>query len=185
MSADGLARARLWALAGGLPALLLGLGLLASVLLSRRLVAVTVRGTSMEPTYRDGDWVLVRRGLPPLPGQVVVAEPALVGPPWRDVPVRRPGQRWWLVKRVAAVPGDPVPRADVPALADVPEQRVPAGKLVLLGDNQYASLDSRRLGYFPAERVLGTVVRRLTSGATTARPTTSRASCTATTSSRT
>ncbi|MFK8843797.1 S26 family signal peptidase [Streptomyces sp. Ac-502] len=33
--------------------------------------------------------------------------------------------------------------------------RVPAGHLVLLGDNRESSLDSRRVGYFPTTRVLG------------------------------
>lgn len=66
-----------------------------------------------------------------------------------------------MIKRVAAVPGDPVPRDEVPALADVPEACVLPGKLVLLGDNPDVSYDSRRAGYFPAERVLGVVVRSL------------------------
>jgi signal peptidase I len=33
--------------------------------------------------------------------------------------------------------------------------------LVLLGDNPAASFDSRQAGFFPAERLLGAVVRRL------------------------
>jgi signal peptidase I len=114
-------------------------------LLARRLVAVTVRGMSMEPTYRDGDRVLVRRGGALTPGQVVVLEES----------------GGWLIKRVAAVPGDPVPRDRVPALAEVREDRVPEGKLVLLGDNQDVSMDSREVGYFPVERVLGAVSRVL------------------------
>jgi signal peptidase I len=35
---------------------------------------------------------------------------------------------------------------------------------VLLGDNPVRSNDSRQMGYFPAERVLGVVVRRMTRG---------------------
>ncbi|MEU4807205.1 S26 family signal peptidase [Actinosynnema sp. NPDC023587] len=69
----------------------------------------------------------------------------------------------WLIKRVVAVPGDPVPRDIVPALADVPEDRVPLGMLVLLGDNRDASFDSARFGYFPTDRVLGAVQRPLSS----------------------
>jgi len=62
---------------------------------------------------------------------------------------------------LVAVPGDPIPRDRVPALAGVSEGCVPPGKLVLLGDNPANSYDSRRAGYFPAERVLGVVVRRM------------------------
>jgi signal peptidase I len=139
-------------------------------LLSRRFVAVTVRGQSMEPTFHDGDWLLVRRGRAPVRGQVVVVErPAVLlapgGQPLLDSVSRSisvaPEYRW-VVKRVAAISGDPVPRDKVPALASVPEHRVPPGKLVLLGDNQQASFDSRRLGYFPDDQVLGVVVRPMT-----------------------
>ncbi|NUR87949.1 MAG: hypothetical protein HOY71_28015, partial [Nonomuraea sp.] len=67
----------------------------------------------------------------------------------------------WLVKRAVAVPGDPLPRAEVPALATRPEVVVPPGRLVVLGDNRQVSLDSRRLGYVAAHQVMGVVVSRL------------------------
>ncbi|MGP3685989.1 S26 family signal peptidase [Streptomyces sp. IBSNAI002] len=120
--------------------------------LSRRFVVVTVRGPSMEPAYRDGDRVLVRRGGPPRNGEVVVAE---------HPGAARRGDFGLLIKRVAAVPGDRIPRVGVPALARAPGSRVPDGRLVLLGDNRPVSLDSRELGYFPADRVLGRVLRQL------------------------
>ena len=131
--------------------------------LSRRLVAVTVRGPSMEPTYRDGDRVIVRRGTSVTVGQVVVVErPAAHGGwPARPIPARAGAsavsRRQWMIKRVDAVPGDPAPTRSVPALANTPDGPVPPGKLVLLGDNREASYDSRQLGYFPMERILGTL----------------------------
>ncbi|MFF5105750.1 S26 family signal peptidase [Streptomyces sp. NPDC000134] len=157
------------ALLRGTPAVLLGLGgRIVSAFLARGLVAVTVRGASMEPAYHEGDRVLVCRHPTPLPGQVVVVERPGTGPVpgsgWHRPPVPRTArtstitERQWLIKRVAAVPGDPVPRDRVAALAEVPETRVPAGSLVLLGDNQEVSFDSRQVGYFPTERVLGTVL---------------------------
>ncbi|WDM15122.1 S26 family signal peptidase [Streptomyces lavenduligriseus] len=125
----------------------------------RTLVAVTVRGRSMEPTYRDGDRVLVRRGGPLVQGRVVVVE-RLPFHGRRPAPPGLPGpEPTWVIKRVAAVPGDPVPRGLGPALAAVPEDLVPPGKLVLLGDNPRVSQDSRRMGLFPADAVLGVVVR--------------------------
>ena len=38
---------------------------------------------------------------------------------------------------------------------------VPPDLLVLFGDNAAASYDSRQVGYFPADRLLGVAVRRL------------------------
>ncbi|MGK5731285.1 S26 family signal peptidase [Streptomyces sp. URMC 124] len=144
----------------------LGSALGMAVCLTRGLVVVTVRGTSMAPAFRDGDRVLVRRGPRPAVGRVVVAERPASGGAWPGPPVGPgPGTagvhgRDWLIKRVAALPGDLVPFDCVPALATAPGERVPPGKVVLLGDNGRVSLDSREVGYFPLERVLGTVLRR-------------------------
>ena len=122
----------------------------------RHLVAVAVSGSSREPTLRHGDRVLVRRC--PLtavrPGRmIVVAAGKPVGRLPRNYPL-------WMIKRLVAAPGDPVPRELVPVLASVPEQAVPDGRMVVLGDNP-AGADSRQLGYFYAANVLGVVVRRL------------------------
>ncbi|WP_203920185.1 S26 family signal peptidase [Rugosimonospora africana] len=154
-----------WAIACTVPALILTCGLLASALLARGLVAVTVHGQSMEPTYHDGDRVLVRRGAVLERGQVVVLERPLPGGHQTAPPIGpRAGaaaiaSRRWIIKRVVAVPGDPVPREAVPGLTDTPDDRVPAGRVVLLGDNPAASFDSRQAGYFPLNRVLGRVFR--------------------------
>jgi len=137
---------------------LLSVGVFVVITVLRRgLVVVTVRGASMEPTYRDGDRVLVRRRYVPTVGQVVVVERPMHHGDWPAPPAARGSHTEWLIKRVAAVPGDPVPRDRVPALADAPEDRVPPGMLILLGDNREASFDSAHIGYIPADRVLGAV----------------------------
>lgn len=118
-------------------------------MMRRRLVIVTVRGASMEPTLHHGDRLLIRV-LPPSrlsTGQVVV----LAG---------RGGAHDWIIKRLAAMPGEPVPHNRVPA---IPDARVPGGCLILLGDNAARSRDSRDEGYFPVDSVLGVAVRRLAS----------------------
>ncbi|MFB9236648.1 S26 family signal peptidase [Plantactinospora siamensis] len=154
--------------------------------LRRHLVRVSVVGRSMEPTLRAGDRVLARRV--PLtavrPGDVVVvraparmAGPAGPGGPGGDAapaaavgpgrPARRGGSgpdpaqrpaRGLLIKRAYAVPGDPVPVDRVPALRGGAD-RVPAGSLVVLGDNPPFSYDSRECGYIPAADVIGVVIR--------------------------
>ncbi|MEV5557049.1 S26 family signal peptidase [Nonomuraea wenchangensis] len=135
----------------------LGAGAVAGALwLRRRYVLITVRGLSMSPTYRDGDRVLIRR-VPVAavrPGQVVVvaAAPPDVAPPDEH--------GHWLLKRVLAVPGDPVPREECPALRSVTDPAVPPGHLVVLGDNPSRSYDSRQAGYITPGRLLGVVTRR-------------------------
>jgi signal peptidase I len=128
--------------------------------LRQRYVLVTVRGESMEPTLRHGDRVLADRTRigDIRVGDVVVLEP---GNP-RPVRNSRPSTAepaYWMIKRVVAVPGDPVPPGSVPARHTTPNAVVPWGKLVVAGDNGSASSDSRQLGYFHIEQVLG-VARR-------------------------
>ncbi|EXG82378.1 S26 family signal peptidase [Cryptosporangium arvum] len=129
--------------------------LAAAVWVRRNLVVVRVTGFSMEPTYRSGDRVLVRRCHVSAvrAGQVIVilAGKRLGGPPPIDDP-------FWVIKRVAAAPGDPVPRTRVPALGAVAEDVVPDDCLVVLGDNP-AGTDSRQFGYFAGGNLLGAVVR--------------------------
>ncbi|MEW2289297.1 S26 family signal peptidase [Streptomyces sp. NPDC047841] len=152
-----------WAAGCGAAALLLTAGLALARAAELRLVAVVVSGRSMEPAHHDGDGVLVRRGRTPGRGAVVVVERPPYQAPWPDPPVSRTAPahriyaRQWFIKRVAAVPGDPVPRSVLPALGDIPDRTVPEGMLVLLGDNSEQSYDSRHVGYFPAARVLGEV----------------------------
>jgi signal peptidase I len=113
-----------------------------------RLRIVTVDGPSMAPTLHDGDRVLVRRVRASALRRDDLAIAVLVSP-----------ARRWVVKRVAALPGDPAP-AGVSVSAGL-DGRVPDGMLALLGDNPDESVDSRDFGYVPVERIVGRVVRRL------------------------
>jgi signal peptidase I len=123
------------------------------ILLRSRFLVVTVHGVSMEPTYRSGDRLLVRRAKlnRVRTGQVVVVQVDATTP---DDPT---GGR--LVKRAVAVPGDPVP-PQIP----VPGPRVPVDSLLVLGDNPARSNDSRRLGYLPAAALIGVVLRPMGRG---------------------
>jgi signal peptidase I len=125
----------------------------------RRYVVITVDGTSMAPTLADGDRVLVRRRrIDRLSrGDVVVLEPPLdPGGRYAPGPAAADGGRW-NIKRVAALPGDPVP---VGIAAGDGVSRVPSGMLVVLGDNR-DGVDSRQRGFFSADRLLGVALRQL------------------------
>jgi signal peptidase I len=130
--------------------------------LRRRFAAITVTGESMRPAMAAGDRVLVRRaGLTDLRrGQVVVVERPRRDGTW---PPRRPGGvagRQWMIKRVAALPGDRLPPGCPPGISGA-GGLVPPGRLVVLGDNVTVSYDSRQLGPLPGERLLGIAVRRI------------------------
>ncbi|MFE3876920.1 S26 family signal peptidase [Kitasatospora sp. NPDC059146] len=148
------------------------------VLLRTALSVVVVAGPSMSPALRPGQRVLVlRRGLARLrAGRIVVVAPAglaargggavggglagdgpVGGGPAGDGPAAARPVRL-LVKRLAALPGEPVPPPVRPVL---PAGTVPGGHVVLLGDNPDFSTDSRLWGAVPADRVVGVVLDRV------------------------
>jgi signal peptidase I len=122
----------------------------------RRLIVVVVEGRSMEPTLYEGDRLLVRRcrlrGI--RRGDVVILHPPsarlAADGVWRTPVAGR------QVKRVAALPGQPVP-AGVWSASPV----VPADSVVVLSDNAEVGVDSRTWGPYPAGGVLGVVMRRM------------------------
>jgi signal peptidase I len=119
-----------------------------------RYVVVTVDGTSMEPAYRPGDRLLVRRTSADrlrLGDVVVVTASPATSPPFGAVRDRR-----WVVKRIAALQVVP------PEVAcSMPDSTVPAGQMILLGDNAANSVDSRTAGGYAVDRLLGVVLRQL------------------------
>ncbi len=121
-------------------------------MLRRRFVLATVKGFSMAPTFRPGDRLLVRRtSLSRLKaGDIVVVVPdaRMAGP--------RPGTGY-VIKRLAAVPGDPVPE-HVPSPTST---QIPPGWMALLGDNPDASRDSRDYGLVTQQQLVGVVVRAI------------------------
>jgi len=95
-----------------------------------------VKGKSMEPTFHDGQVILVGKG------------GLLFGPLKRgDVVVfTREGQL--LVKRVVALPYETAPDGT----------RVPANHIYVVGDNLEVSEDSRTFGPIPLSSVIGKVL---------------------------
>ncbi|MEV7806793.1 S26 family signal peptidase [Microbispora sp. NPDC088329] len=139
---------------------LLAAGAGAAIALIRRIfLVVEVEGRSMEPSLSAGDRVLVRRqprrGQSVSRGEIVVI--ARIGPGEGFVVDGGP-QR--VIKRVAAVAGDPVP----PMFRTLGEEAVPPGHILVLGDNLEHSADSRQWGFLPMRRVAGIVARRLPPG---------------------
>lgn len=150
----------------------------AAAWLRRRLLVVTVEGQSMQPTLQAGQRLLVRRIRSAIPLHasqiVVVTNTGRSRPPAQSS--RSSSQNGldvgppYLVKRLVALPG-----GHIPDTFNIPNRThptsllragdlVPTGHIVLLGDNQSASYDSRHEGYFPESRLVGYVVRNLSDG---------------------
>ncbi|MCL6623367.1 MAG: signal peptidase I [Fimbriimonadales bacterium] len=111
---------------------------------------VEVTGSSMEPTFHDGQRVLVGKAL------------WLVGPIQRgDVVVIRGDQQgeYWI-KRVVWLEGDVVDVTKQPYNWDFMRgpYQVPKGHIYVLGDNLADSEDSRTWGAIPLSRVFGKVM---------------------------
>ncbi|MEN3535229.1 S26 family signal peptidase [Microbispora sp. ZYX-F-249] len=129
---------------------------LALLWLRRSLAVVVVSGVSMEPAFHASDRLLVRRSGP---SRLKVGDVVVFTRPGRYAGEELlPVEERWMVKRVAALPGDPVPESVLPAVA---QPRVAADRLVVLGDNPAASYDSRQFGFLPADLLLGVVLRRM------------------------
>lgn len=127
----------------------------AVALARRRWFIVRVVGHSMSPTYADGARLLFRRAGS---DEFSTTDCVAFVPPGFGVPATADATRpQLLVKRVAAIAGDPVPPAFRVA-ARVADAVVPPGCLVVSGDNP-ASLDSRHFGYLPTVNVVGVAVR--------------------------
>lgn len=127
----------LYALAPALAAVCV---LLAVTALRSRYGVVVVRGPSMAPTYVSGDRLLIRhlRG-----GDVRIGDVVLLRVPEDDGTV--PEDAVIVIKRVVQT-GD--------------GSSVPAGSVVVHGDNRRQSVDSRVWGPVNVEHLLAKVVRK-------------------------
>jgi signal peptidase I len=110
----------------------------------RRPVRARVVGSSMAPTFTDGQrvWAFHRRRY--AVGDVIVFVVPADAPGGGDGPA-------WRIKRVCAVAGDPAPDW-MPGAEEV----VPPGTVAVVGDNP-VSQDSRQLGWIRTTAVLGRV----------------------------
>jgi signal peptidase I len=123
-----------------------------------------VSGPSMLPTLRDGEYMLITRGLTtPVRGDIVILH-------WKHDGITEE-----LVKRIVALPGDVVDvqgdqvlingrveAFDHQIFAGPVRVRftttVPAGKVFVCGDNRAVSLDSRFIGPQPIAGIHGRAV---------------------------
>lgn len=111
---------------------------------------IVVQGESMEPTFIEGEKVLVSRAY------------WLVGPVERNdiVVIRDEDSGEMMIKRVYALSGETVDLLNSPENWSIRQGEfvVPEGKVYLLGDNYGASQDSRHFGPVDFESIVGKVL---------------------------
>ncbi len=119
--------------------------------LRTRLLLVTIRGSSMEPTYRQGDQLLILRTERISTGDVILlSRPENAE---RIVGSRAEPEEGLYIKRVCAIEGD-----DIPPSVPADEESVPQGRLVVMGDAN-RSYDSRHWGTISRSLVIGRALR--------------------------
>jgi signal peptidase I len=130
--------------------------------LRSRYAVVRVRGNSMLPTLRPGDRLIARHGAHgPLRVGMIIVVIRPTAPLMRHdgSPMEpRPSTPHWVIKRVAALPGDSVPdsmQAQAGGATVVPEKM-----LLVSADNPRGS-DSRIWGFIDMDRVFGPVIKGL------------------------
>lgn len=128
---------------------------------------IRVDGQSMQPTFQEGDYVVVNR-LAYRFGEIdrgdVVVFPYPLDPQ-RDL-IKRviglPGDRVWIANGIVYVNGTPLQEpylAETPS-GDLQERVIPEGFVFLLGDNRNDSSDSRSWGPLPVGQIIGRAVFR-------------------------
>lgn len=129
------------------------------VRLRRRYFVAIVSGSSMEPTFHPQQRVIARKasGRQVSRGDVILIRDHHTSEPSQHSVTVRDSSTPCLIKRVAARSGEPIP----PAFSLSTDLVVPAGRLLLIGDNPAASYDSRQHGYYSEGDVLGIVLNGL------------------------
>lgn len=129
------------------------------MLFSNMLLVARVREHSMEPVLDEGQLILIRRGDRDVKRGEILVFPS-------------PESQKLMVKRCLLTEGDPIDIKDYWLKTDLGDYylsreqlqflssytHVPAHSLLLLGDNQFHSHDSRDFGFIAEERVLGKVI---------------------------
>ena len=131
--------------------------------LSRATVqSFVVVGSSMEPSFEDGQRLLVNKAIyrfrDPQMGEVIVFHPPT-------------GKRVDFIKRIIALPGDTIeitggeiyvndealdePYIKSPPSYTIPKEEIPEGEYFVLGDNRNNSNDSHSWGTMPRQNIVG------------------------------
>lgn len=128
---------------------------------------IRVDGSSMEPNFHNGDYVIVNRlayQLGDIQRGDVIVFPYPLNP--EEDYIKRviglPGDRIRINQGVVYVNDQPIqePYINEPPIRDLEETVVPEGSVYVLGDNRNASSDSRAWGPLQIEKIIGKAIFR-------------------------
>lgn len=142
---------------------MIALAVLAVTIMGRLFGVVQIRGTSMEPTYENGDMVVYKTGCRCKNGDIIIFQAT----------DEQYGSEKQIIKRVIGVAGDEicveneilyVNGKEVPEgykqgnTGDIANIIIPEGYVYVLGDNREHSKDSRSVGLIPVDTIIGRAV---------------------------
>jgi len=125
----------------------------------------TVSGTSMEPSFTNGEWLLVNKlsyrfGSPKRGHVVVLKVPQISSQPYIKRIIGLPGEWIEFKDGKIYIDGSELEEsADFPPIADEYEYslEIPEDHYFVLGDNRPVSGDSRYIGTIPKKNIVGKV----------------------------
>jgi signal peptidase I len=128
---------------------------------------IRVDGSSMEPNFHNGDYVIVNRvayqtGDIQRGDVVVFPYPRNEEVDYIKRVIGLPGDQVAIYGGVVYLNGEAVPETYVlePWSFDLAEQAVPEGTVFVLGDNRNNSEDSRSWGFLSIEKIIGKAIFR-------------------------
>ena len=128
---------------------------------------VRVEFSSMEPTFHDGDYVIVNRlayqwGTPQRGDVIVFPYPLNPEEDYIKRVIGLPGDRVAVYKGTLFINGHPIDESYIaePMARDLAEVVVPKGTVYVMGDNRNASSNSRSWGPLQEDAIIGKAIFR-------------------------